>query len=195
VIILATTSVLVPISRANVDSGYISLLSQLDANGALKHVEQLAGDSFEGRRAGTQGADLASDYIADYFSSIGLKPAGTDGSYKTKFTMPLWDLVQIPSLTLTNSNGTVLSVFGYRGDFNVIPGSGGGDYTGRQPGVRQYSAQRQRFQFVIASAEDRSGPNATILCDRQSASRLSEGDVHRVCIGVQRPCIHPRFRP
>jgi len=129
VIILATTSVLVPISRANVDSGYISLLSQLDANGALKHVEQLAGDSFEGRRAGTQGADLASDYIADYFSSIGLKPAGTDGSYKTKFTMPLWDLVQIPSLTLTNSNGTVLSAFGYRKDFNVIPGSGGGGYS------------------------------------------------------------------
>ncbi|MCJ7455987.1 M20/M25/M40 family metallo-hydrolase [Candidatus Bathyarchaeota archaeon] len=129
VIVLATTSVLVPIPRGNVESSYLSLLSQLDASGAWKLVEQLARDSFEGRRAGTQGADRASDYITDYFSSIGLKPAGTGGSYKTKFTMPLWDLVQTPSLTLTDSNGTVLSAFGYRKDFNVIPGSGGGDYS------------------------------------------------------------------
>ena len=128
-IVLATASVLVPIPNASVDSGYLSVLGQLDANRAWKFVEQLAGDSFEGRRAGTQGADLASGYIADYFSLIGLKPAGTDGSYKSMFTMPLWDLAQTPSLALAGSNGTVLSVFGYRGDFNVIPGSGGGDYS------------------------------------------------------------------
>ena len=54
VIVLATASVLVPIPNASVDSGYLSVLGQLDANRAWKLVEQLAGDSFEGRRAGTQ---------------------------------------------------------------------------------------------------------------------------------------------
>ena len=129
IIALAAVSVLVTIPNASVDSGYLSILGQLDADRAWSLVEQLAGERFEGRRAGTRGANLASSYIADYFDSIGLQPAGKAGSYKAEFTMPLWDLVEMPSLTLTDINGTISNAFVYRRDFNVVPGSGGGDFS------------------------------------------------------------------
>ena len=118
-----------PVVHATADIGYISFLGYLDADRAWGTVNDLAGDRFEGRRAGTQGAELASEYIASYFSSIGLQPAGADGTYRARFTLPLWELAQIPSLTLVDSSRNILQSFEYRKDFFVITGSGSGDYS------------------------------------------------------------------
>lgn len=43
------------------------------------HVRYLADDKLEGRRAGTAGEKLASDYISKQFQSIGLQPKGMNG--------------------------------------------------------------------------------------------------------------------
>lgn len=45
------------------------------------HLKYIASDELEGRRAGTRGAELASDYIAKQFKKFGLKPAGDKGTY------------------------------------------------------------------------------------------------------------------
>ena len=65
---------------------YVSFLDYLDSDRAWSIVSDLAGDRFEGRRASTRNTDLASEYITGYFDSIGLKPAGEDGTYRTRFT-------------------------------------------------------------------------------------------------------------
>lgn len=44
-----------------------------------KHVQYLADDKLEGRRAGTKGEDLAMQYIIDQYAKIGLEPKGTNG--------------------------------------------------------------------------------------------------------------------
>ncbi len=80
-----------------------------------EHIQFLASDSCEGRELGTRGNDRAGNYIADYFSSCGLKPAGDDQSYfqhvaikwmywdKLVFKIngvtykQLWDYLAIPS--------------------------------------------------------------------------------------------------
>lgn len=116
-----------PVVHAVADLDYVSFLGYLDADRAWNIVNDLAGDRFEGRRAGTQGAELASEYVASYFNSIGLEPAGTGGTYRTKLNLPLWELVQMPSLTLVDSSRNVLQSFEYRKHFFVIPGSGSGD--------------------------------------------------------------------
>jgi len=128
-IILA--SVLVStVSPAATDSpDYTILLDHIDAERAWNIVNDLAGDDFEGRRAGTAGANLASEYVASYFGSIGLRPAGENGGYRTRFTLPLWQLTQMPALEMLDHGGNVLQAFDYRRDFNVIPGSGSGDYS------------------------------------------------------------------
>ena len=43
-----------------------------------KHIEYLADDKLEGRRAGTNGEELAMKYIMDQFKEIGISPKGTE---------------------------------------------------------------------------------------------------------------------
>jgi peptidase M28-like protein/PDZ domain-containing protein len=49
--------------------------SRISAERIAKHVETLASDKLQGRRAGTPAADRAADYIAAQFRRAGLRPA------------------------------------------------------------------------------------------------------------------------
>jgi Zn-dependent M28 family amino/carboxypeptidase len=60
--------------------------SSLEAN-LRRHVEYLASDKLEGRRAGEPGAVLAGNYVAEQFKKIGLKP-GFTGNGKPDFKQP-----------------------------------------------------------------------------------------------------------
>lgn len=51
------------------------------------HVEFLADDLLEGRRAGTRGYDLAAAYVATQFRLYGLEPGGDDGGYLQHFDL------------------------------------------------------------------------------------------------------------
>ncbi len=52
-----------------------------DAEALRAHLQFLSDDLLEGRESGTRGYDVAALYAANYFSSLGLKPAGDEGSY------------------------------------------------------------------------------------------------------------------
>jgi Zn-dependent M28 family amino/carboxypeptidase len=47
-----------------------------------RHVEILAADEMEGRRAGTPGYDRAAAYVVEQFAGLGLEPVGSDGFYQ-----------------------------------------------------------------------------------------------------------------
>ncbi len=49
------------------------------------HIQYLASDKLEGRRAGTQGETLAMDYIKQMFEKYKLLPKGDDGSFIQSF--------------------------------------------------------------------------------------------------------------
>ncbi|HET8643891.1 MAG TPA: M20/M25/M40 family metallo-hydrolase, partial [Vicinamibacteria bacterium] len=49
-------------------------------------VARLAGPDWEGRRAGTRGADQAAEWIAAEFARIGLQPAGEKGTFFQEFS-------------------------------------------------------------------------------------------------------------
>ncbi|MEO5337047.1 MAG: M28 family peptidase [Magnetospirillum sp. WYHS-4] len=51
-----------------------------------RHVERLSSDAFGGRLAGTAGEALATAYVAQVFESLGLEPAGDDGTWFQPFT-------------------------------------------------------------------------------------------------------------
>ena len=49
---------------------------------AFKHIEVLADDSFEGRRAGSKGGHAAAGYIVKHLSEFGLITAGEESYFQ-----------------------------------------------------------------------------------------------------------------
>lgn len=91
----------------------------IDAAVLRGHTRFLAHDLLEGRGPGTRGDALAQAYIAAQFEALGLKPAGTDGTYLQPF-----DLVGVVShpekLTFTAPSGRTELKF--HDDFIAVSG-------------------------------------------------------------------------
>jgi len=62
-----------------------SWTATLSAQEYFKHVRFLASDDLKGRGNGTPELQRASEYIADQFRALGLKPAGDNGTYFQNF--------------------------------------------------------------------------------------------------------------
>lgn len=80
------------------------------AAGIRAHMAFLSDDLMEGRATGSRGFDLAARYVATRFEALGLKPAGTGGSWYQPITFTEASPV-IPAATLTltrNGQDTVL---------------------------------------------------------------------------------------
>ncbi|MEP9410202.1 MAG: M28 family peptidase [Candidatus Brocadia sp.] len=58
---------------------------EITANDLRAQVQYLASDELEGRLTGTKGAQLAANYIADYFKGIGLKSVDDNRGYFQEF--------------------------------------------------------------------------------------------------------------
>jgi uncharacterized protein len=130
--------------RAHALPEWIELANDFDAEKALEHVVFLASDEFTGRQAGTPGANLAAEYIAQQFEALGLQPVGDelqgaaatepqdvpseDRSYLQHFPMNLTTLLARPELVILDNQGQVLANLIYQEDFILVPeviGSGG----------------------------------------------------------------------
>lgn len=90
--------------RAQIDA----ILSQYSPDRQFAHLQTLSSDSYQGRRAGTAGAEAAADYISTQFSGLGLAPwsALGLGSYSQPFTAAGLDSANIIGvLPGSNPNG------------------------------------------------------------------------------------------
>ena len=59
--------------------------SPFSADVYLAHIKYLASDDLTGRQPGTEGCELAAEYVARHFADAGLKPGGDDGTYFQQF--------------------------------------------------------------------------------------------------------------
>lgn len=102
---------------------YVQDAKMFDEQQALKHVEYLASDALEGRRAGTPGGRKAGEYIAARFSEYGLQPAGLGDSYFQPFTAPSNNIVASPIFTVifpsldVSNEGTIERNYVYHIDY------------------------------------------------------------------------------
>jgi Tol biopolymer transport system component len=58
---------------------------EINANDLRLHVGTLASETMDGRQAGTEGEKAATEYIASVFRSLGLTPAGDQGTFFQEF--------------------------------------------------------------------------------------------------------------
>lgn len=79
------SGVTIPDNSVNLksDSSDLSVkyANSITAKDLFNHLNILASDEFEGRETGTQGMELAADYIAMQFKSMGLPPVGSENGY------------------------------------------------------------------------------------------------------------------
>jgi len=78
----------------------------------LGHIRFLSHDLLEGRAPSTRGDKLARAYIAGQMESLGLEPAGDDGTYIQRF--PIFSLTPDPSMSVTirSRDSTVALTYG-----------------------------------------------------------------------------------
>lgn len=121
----------------------VALAREFNATLAMVHVQELASPAYGGRRAGTPQATLAAEYIAGVFQSLGLQPAGDNGTYFQTFAMPYVDLAAMPQLALLDGNNNVTRAFRPRQEFRelVVGSAGGGEATGQVVFVGQGEAR------------------------------------------------------
>jgi aminopeptidase YwaD len=102
------------------------LISQVkfDSISAWNFNKVLTSEKFQGRKSGTPGGELASQWIAEKFKEFGLKPFGDGGSYFQNFKI-LATQDKVTKLTLLNGRkGKVKYSLG--DDFTIMTNSGSG---------------------------------------------------------------------
>ncbi|HET6768964.1 MAG TPA: M20/M25/M40 family metallo-hydrolase [Chitinophagaceae bacterium] len=85
----------------------LSKADQTMVRNLQSHISYLASDKLEGRRAGTNGEKLASEYISQKFQEIGLQPKGGDGFFQL---FDIYDGKQINKSTHLIVNDNTLAV-------------------------------------------------------------------------------------
>jgi hypothetical protein len=77
--------------------------TEFDAARAKAHVSYLADAARGGRYSGSAGYRDAATYVADRFREIGLEPIGDNGTFFQHFTMPIVDLAEMSTLTVSSA--------------------------------------------------------------------------------------------
>ncbi|MBD0287849.1 MAG: peptidase M28, partial [Flavisolibacter sp.] len=72
------------VHQLKVDDRTKAAMDKVDTADIRAHIRYLADDKLKGRLPGTEGYQMAVDYVIRQFSDIGLQPAGDNGSYIQK---------------------------------------------------------------------------------------------------------------
>ncbi|MCA9248169.1 MAG: M28 family peptidase, partial [Planctomycetales bacterium] len=66
-------------------AGFIEAFNSIKAADAMRHIETLADDGFEGREAGSRGGRAASGYLVSELERLGAQPGGPSGAWYQVF--------------------------------------------------------------------------------------------------------------
>ena len=92
---------------------------EIDSEQLYAHLSALTSDLFEGRRAGSEGNEKASDYIASVFNNLGLEAIGDEGTYLSNYNQITYDYLQPSIMEIVDQAGEVIHEFVYRQDFVI----------------------------------------------------------------------------
>ncbi|HUT76757.1 MAG TPA: M28 family peptidase [Polyangia bacterium] len=100
---------------------------EVDPERVFGDVAFLTGDELGGRKAGSEGNELALQMAEAVFEELGLEPAGDDGTFRQAFGFQRAEFLALPSVAV---DGAVLTQ-GYppAGDYSVFYGSGSANLT------------------------------------------------------------------
>ncbi|MES2797944.1 MAG: M20/M25/M40 family metallo-hydrolase [Bacteroidota bacterium] len=93
-------------SQYSVPKSILKQIESIDSNAIKKHVTFLADDQLKGRYPGSEGYQMAVDYVVNQFKSLNITPAGEKNSYLQKVQLRNSKLVKNhSSITVDFQNG------------------------------------------------------------------------------------------
>ena len=72
----------------NDEAELIDIMHSISSHKLYDYIAELSDDKFEGRLTGTEGYDLAAEWLAEKFHSLGVKASGENESYFQYFDIP-----------------------------------------------------------------------------------------------------------
>src|SRR5215213_7068618 len=96
-------------------------MNRVDTNTIRSHIAYLASDELKGRMPGTEGYQLAVDYVVDQFKKMGVSPGGDNGGFTQKLVIRRCVVNNASAYALlTDKNGNADSLTLLR-DFFPLP--------------------------------------------------------------------------
>jgi hypothetical protein len=89
-------------------SSITDFVSAISAEGLRADLTVIASDSMQGRDTGSEGIELAAKYLAHRYQTLGLQPAGDNGTYFQSFDLSQTIFEEI-TYSVTTSSGELLS--------------------------------------------------------------------------------------
>ncbi|HHS96669.1 MAG TPA: M20/M25/M40 family metallo-hydrolase, partial [Chloroflexi bacterium] len=151
-----------------VPEGLVEVARRFDPQRALEDIGALSSPAYDGRAAGTPGADRAAAYIAEQFAALGLEPMGDPltttetaaRGYLQWFPISHTQVLTTPSLVLLDDQGDILLTFAYRDDF--VEWGGAGEVEGDLVWVRAGSLEGMRFGGAVVVEREPSDPEVRL---------------------------------
>jgi hypothetical protein len=164
---------------------------------ALKaHVKYLADDRLRGRMPGTEGYQLAVDYVTGQLRGMGVEPAGENGTYLQKVRLRNARLEAGSSLALGGANGQPTPLAAGR-DYVIIPNPRQAEVTLEAPvafagygisapalGYDDYADIDARGKWVLVVRGAPEKFPSTVAAHSQNLATLQETAVRHGAIGV-----------
>jgi ABC-type dipeptide/oligopeptide/nickel transport system permease component len=111
---------------------YRSQAKNFESSRVMQHIQVLTADEMQGRKAGTDAAQMAANYIADEMEKIGLFPGGEKETYIQTQPVSRFNLSAEPRLEILDETNTGAYIAGYRKDFVEYTNAGAPYYQAYQ---------------------------------------------------------------
>ena len=91
-----------------------------------EHIKELSSPKYNGRLTGTEGNELATQYVKNHFKNLGIEPAGENGTYSQYFKSIVPQIDNNPYFRIEDENGEMLEEFKLYEDYRLYTGGAGG---------------------------------------------------------------------
>jgi hypothetical protein len=114
------------LARGHIRPEWVEMIAGFDVNEVMASVDALASEEMKGRSAGSLGAEMAADSIAEAFRITGLKPAGDGSSFLQSVPITIRNSVTPVRLEVMAGDEEVVNLV-YREEFLPVHPVVGGD--------------------------------------------------------------------
>ncbi|MEQ1798977.1 MAG: M28 family peptidase [Lacibacter sp.] len=96
-------------------------MNRIDTNTIRSHIAYLADDKLKGRLPGTEGYQLAVDYVVDQYTKMGVAPGGDNGGYTQKLILRKSVVNNKSAVAVVKDKQGNIDSLDFAVDYTVVP--------------------------------------------------------------------------